>query len=81
MYKNWVEYQTVKVLWNDMEYIAKVKIYWSHDPDYGSDRDGNRGIPKDRIDKTEIEEVVDIFDTTIDPIPEFLTETINEAIE
>lgn len=81
MYKHWVEYQTVKVFWNDMDYIAKVKIYWSYDPDYGSDRDGNRGVPKDHIDKTEIQEVIEIFGALIDPVPEVLAETINEAIE
>lgn len=81
MYKYWVEYQTIKVLWNDMEYIAKVKVKWYNDPDYGADADGNRGFSRDFIEGITIEEVLDIFGTLIDPIPEFLEEEINKSIE
>ncbi len=35
---------------------------WSHDPSYGSDADGNRGIPMDFLDDDEAEDITLNFD-------------------
>ncbi len=81
MYKHWVEYQTIKVSLNDMEYIAKVKVHWSYDPNYGADADGNRGVSQDSIDEVVIEEVVEIFGALVSPVSNELQKLICEAVE
>lgn len=78
---HWMETQTVKVWWKDMEYTAIVRIEKHNEPNYGSDRDGNRGMSRDFIDNTEIEEIVDIEGRPLNKIPAHLEEEIYKEVQ
>jgi len=79
--KYWIEYQTIRILWKDIECIAGIFVYKYNDPNYGADADGNRGISKDFIERAQIDEVKDIYENYIDPISKDLEEIIYKEIE
>ena len=44
---------------DDLSFYATVKLKFVHDPKWGADADGNRGVPRDILNDFEIVKVID----------------------
>lgn len=57
---SWVEYQTMDVDIEVGSFKVEIKKIIVRDNDYGSDRDGNRGVRRYSIDEWEIENILNV---------------------